>query len=204
MKDWTGTKNSLFKTLGAGGAHADSERELHDYYATHPSTIPPLLLALKKRGESLSKRLWENACGECHLSNELENHGFSVRSSDIIQRSVPVEILDFLNNGRPMAGADIITNPPFRYATEWVYRSLQCVDKGRKVVLFLKLLFLEGKQRRHLFEEHPPKYVFVFSARQICAMNGEFKEKTRNGSAACYAWFVWEKGYRGDTVIDWI
>jgi hypothetical protein len=23
------------------------------------------------------------------------------------------------------------------------------------------------------------------------------------GSAVAYAWFIWEKGYKGKTVIDW-
>lgn len=25
-----------------------------------------------------------------------------------------------------------------------------------------------------------------------------------NSSAVCYAWFVWEKGYKSQTIIDWI
>lgn len=23
-------------------------------------------------------------------------------------------------------------------------------------------------------------------------------------SAVCYAWYVWEKGYKGDTIVRWI
>ena len=41
-------------------------------------------------------------------------------------------------------------------------------------------------------------------------MNGEFtqfNEKTGKmetpSSAAAYAWFVWEKGYMGDTIVKW-
>ena len=34
-------------------------------------------------------------------------------------------------------------------------------------------------------------------------MNGDFKKYNYNGAVA-YAWFVWEKGYKGDTILKWI
>ena len=77
--------------------------------------------------------------------------------------------------------------------------------------MFLKLQFLEGKERKEFFLKNPPKTVYVSSSRIVCAINGEFEklnEKTgkieRMTSAAAYAWFVWEKGYKGDTVVKWI
>lgn len=42
MKDWTGNKNSIFKTLGASN-HTDKDREQHDYYATDPKAAELLL-----------------------------------------------------------------------------------------------------------------------------------------------------------------
>ena len=42
----------------------------------------------------------------------------------------------------------------------------------------------------------------VSSSRLNCAMNGEFEKYP--SSAVAYAWFVWEKGYRGNPVIKWI
>ena len=42
-KDWTGNKNSIFKTLGASN-HTDKERENDDYYATDPIAIDVLIL----------------------------------------------------------------------------------------------------------------------------------------------------------------
>ena len=72
--------------------------------------------------------------------------------------------------------------------------------------MFLKLTFLEGKARyRELFSKHPPKIIYVFSERVLCAKNGEFeKMKAGGGSAVAYAWYVWEKGYQGKTTIEWI
>lgn len=45
--------------------------------------------------------------------------------------------------------------------------------------------------------------MYVFSSRVNCAMNGDFKKYNHN-SAVAYAWFVWEKGYKGDTILKWI
>lgn len=70
--------------------------------------------------------------------------------------------------------------------------------------MFLKTLFLEGKRRREeIYNIMPPRYVFQFSERIVCAPNGEFDKLTKN-SAVSYAWFVWEKGWKEDTIIRWI
>lgn len=80
---------------------------------------------------------------------------------------------------------------------------MNIIDPGHKVAMFLKIQFLEGKSRRALFSRWPPKTVYVSSGRLHCAMNGDF-EKYAKSSAICYAWYVWEKGYTGETVIKWI
>lgn len=68
--------------------------------------------------------------------------------------------------------------------------------------MFLKLQFLEGQARKKTFEKYPPKTIYVFSKRVICAMNGNFDQY--KSSAVAYAWFVWEKGYRGSPCVKWI
>jgi hypothetical protein len=38
-----------------------------------------------------------------------------------------------------------------------------------------------------------------------CAKNGDFETYKKGvGSAMCYAWFIWEKGYKGKPEIDYI
>ena len=95
--------------------------------------------------------------------------------------------------------------PTYKYAIDFVYKALQIVPEGKKVCMFLKIQFLEGKARRKLFRSHPPKVVYVSSSRLLCAPNGDFEHATKNGgSAVAYAWFVWEKGFKGDTIVKWI
>ena len=129
-----------------------------------------------------------------------------VLSSDIVQRVQDSEYIDFLKVDICNEDMDILTNPPYKFAKEFVLKALSLVKKGRKVYMFLKLTFLEGKSRyNELFSKYPPKAIHVFSERVMCAKNGNFEEmKAGGGSAVAYAWFVWEKGYNGQTVIDWI
>ena len=94
------------------------------------------------------------------------------------------------------------TNPPFASATDWVEHSLELLNEGRYLALFMKITFLEGKGRRELFKKYPPIRVWVSSSRLNCAKNGDF-EKYGKGSAACYCWFIWQKGYKGETTVKW-
>ena len=202
-KDWTGNQNSIYTTLGASN-HTDKERENNDYYATEPKALE-LLLEL----ETFSPYVWECACGEGHLSEVLKSHGYKVKSSDIINRGYPgAEVLDFLKvkkeDIKQDFSRDIITNPPYKYAKEFVEHALDISMDSTKVAMFLKVQFLEGKARKELFEKYPPKKIYVSSSRLLCAKNGEFqKMRDGGGSAVAYAWFIWEKGFKGDTVVRW-
>lgn len=202
MKDWNGNSNSIYKTLGASN-HTDKEREENDYYATDPIAIDKLLTV-----ETPTKNVWECACGAGHLARRLEEKGFSVFTSDIIHRNYPLDLVqDFLSfKGTGSYNWDILTNPPYKYAKEFVLKALDLVADGRKVYMFLKLQFLEGKARYNdLFSKYPPKKIYVFSERVMCAKNGDFeKMKQGGGSAVAYAWFVWEKGCKDKTIIEWI
>lgn len=198
MRDWTGNSNSLYKALGASN-HCDKPREERDYYATEPRAAEILLEV-----ETFSRDVWECACGEWHLSNVLSRAGYNVRSSDIVDRCGN-EVYDFLSPKNALWNGDIITNPPYKYAQEFIEKALQIVPLGHKVAMFLKVQFLEGKGRRRLFDTQPPKTIYVSSSRLLCAKNGDFETMRKSGgSCVAYAWYVWEKGYTGSPVVKWI
>lgn len=195
--------HNVYVTLGASN-HTKEIREKNDYYATDPIAIDILLNETNVR---FNNNIWECACGEGHLSERLKQHGYNVFSTDIIERNVPIDKeVNFLklNDGTTWNG-DIITNPPYSSATSFIKKAMDVIPTGNKVAMLLKVLFLEGKARKELFKKYPPKYVYVFSGRIMCAKNAEFdKMKAGGGSAVAYAWFIWEKGYQGKTIIDWI
>ena len=198
-KDWTGNKKTTFSTLGAS-SHSKHDREINDYYATDPSTIESLFQKI-----NFSDTIWECACGEGHLSEAIKEYGKSVFSTDLIDRGYGNGQIDFLETDIAWNG-DIITNPPYKYAKQFIQKSLDIINKSEncdlKIAMFLKLTFLEGQNRKKFFQENPPRYVLVYSKRQKCALNGEFDKL--GSSAVCYAWFVWEKGFEGNPTIMWI
>ena len=144
-----------------------------------------------------------------HLAQRLKDKGFEVFCTDLVYRGYPLdEQKDFLKYNVATSvwnygDYDILTNPPYKYAKEFVLKALEVIDEGHKVYMFLKVTFLEGKARlKELFSKYPPKVIYVFSERVACAQNGEFEKFP--SSAIAYGWFVWKKGYKGDTVVKWI
>ena len=125
---------------------------------------------------------------------------------DLIDRGYGQGGVDFLQYSEKV-DKDIVTNPPYSMAREFVEHAMDIVTDGHKVVMFLKLSFLEGQERRKMFEKYPPKTIWVSSSRLGCAKNGEFKmDKQGNlkaDSAVAYCWFVWEKGFNGSPTIKW-
>lgn len=196
-KDWTGNYNSVYKTIGASN-HTEKEREKDDYYATEPKAIELLL-----REEKFDKDIWECAVGGGHLAEVLKQKGYRVLCSDIVNRGYSeTKIIDFLTYDKKDLKCDIITNPPYKFAQEFVEKALEVVAEGQKVAMFLKLTFLEGKHRKQMFLKYPPKILYVSSSRLNCAINGEF-EKYKS-TAIAYGWYIWEKGYSGETIVKWI
>lgn len=207
MKDWTGNSRTYASTLGARN-FALEEREKNDYYATDPNSLVVFLDRLTKDGIALNKNILECACGQGHLSEVLLENGYNVLNIDLIDRGYNKNFIqeDFLKSSIKFDG-DILTNPPYKYAKEFVEKSLEVINENNYVIMFLKLQFLEGKNRRLLFDKFPPKYVYVFSSRQRCAMNGNFEKYSNAGTthgAVAYAWYVWQKGFEGEPIIRWL
>ena len=194
IKDWIGNGKSVFRALGANNL-SDVEREKHDYYATDPKAME-LLLEL----ETFNHNVLEPSCGEGHLSKVLEEHGYNVTSRDLIDRGFGEPHRNFLTETELFDG-DIITNPPYKYAQEFVEKSLSLIPEGNRVAMFLKIQFLESKSRRVFFDENPPEVIYVSSSRIKCAMNGDFEQFKE--SAVCYCWFIWRKGFHGNPIIKW-
>lgn len=147
---------STFTSIGASN-HTEKERQTDDFYATEPKAAELLL-----EQEEFHHTIWECACGQGHLSRVFEEHGHEVISTDLIYRGYgDPEPLDFLNETFDDFEGDIITNPPYKYAFEFIQRALESVKPGRKVAMFLKLQFLEGKRRKEFYQKTPPPELFM-------------------------------------------
>lgn len=149
-RDWKGGTASTFMTIGASN-HASHERAEKDYYATEPAATDWLC-----RLEQFKSPILEPSCGEGHISEQLKAHGYDVVSRDLEDRGYGEVGRDFLCPDIEPWSGDIITNPPYAFAQEFVERALAMIEPGRKVAMFLKLTFLEGKKRREFFKNAPP------------------------------------------------
>lgn len=191
---------SVFRQLGT---HSDKKRHKDDYYATDPRAVKDLIAMLNKYNIEIPKEIVETSVGGGHIAKEFEKIGCNVTGYDIVDRGYPNTIIrDYLTVDKLPDGCMVIENPPFKRNIEFIKHSLSLIKKGQYICTFQKIQFLESQERKLFFEETPPKYVFVFSKRVKTYINGDMSDK--QSSAMCFCWFVFEKGYHGDTVVKWI
>lgn len=175
-------------------------RQTEDFYATCPTSIPPLIQLLGW-DDGVQRRVWENSCGMGHLSEAISVYGHTVVSTDLVNRGYGIGGVDFLQptifDAEPFDG--IIMNPPYKHALEFIRKSISIAPI---TAAFLRIAFLESRKRKPFFAEHPPRYVAVFSERVRSVKDGDFKNI--GASVQCYAWYVWSKEYQGETVLRWI
>ena len=194
MKDWIGNSRSAHATLGARN-YANEDRQEHEYYATHPSAAHGLLaLGLGIRN------VWEPACGEGHLAKVFDEVGILGKATDLYDRGYGEADMDFLLEDNKWGGW-IVTNPPYKFARQFCEQAIRLAEDG--VAMFLKLQFLEGKERKRFFMKTPPSTVYVYSSRQRCAMNGDFVKYAKSNAVA-YAWYIWLPDFHGAPEIKWI
>jgi hypothetical protein len=164
-----------------------------DFYPTPAWAVMALVDNEKFDGD-----IWECACGDGEMSAVLQTTGNAVYSSDLYDRGYGDSGLDFLKSTR---NADnIITNPPFNSAEDFVLQAGKLARK--KYAFLLRLAFLEGGSRQNrIFNVTPPSRVWVFSERiTFYPRNAEIK----GSGTTAYAWFVWEKSHTGPTELKWL
>ncbi len=176
-----------------GSSRANGDREKDDFYPTPPYATQALL-----GRESFDGINWEPACGDGSISKVLIQNGLHVFSSDIIDRGYGVKADFFQRNDNV---ENIITNPPYKYALDFVNHAKKRSDK--KIAMFLKTVFLESEKRKEMFsdKEYPLKIIYQFSKRVSLYKDGK---KMKNSGMIAYAWFVWDKEYIGKPTIEWI
>lgn len=193
--------NNVYALLGASN-HAEGERNPVDYYATDPQSVEIFLKKLKEDKIILPNEIHEPACGGGHISEVLKKHGYNVHSSDLYNHGYGNTGIDFLKSN--INARCIFTNPPYKKALYFVKKSLESVTNNGYVIMFLRIQFLEGKERYTFFKNNPPKYVYVNSSRRNCAKNGEFEKYKHISAPVCFCWFIWQKGFKGESIIRWI
>ncbi len=195
-------ENKYFAPIRNGvKSNVHDKRQLGDFYATNPHTVELFLNKIKDDGIILPETIYEPACGQGHISKELEKHGYNVISSNLYDYGYGNSGKNFLESTQKVDC--FFTNPPFKLALKFMEKSIKNLNSGGKSIMYLKLNYLSGKKRGQFFKLNPPKYVYIHSSRQVCARNGDFSQY-KDKKMIDYAWFIWEKDFQGDTIVRWI
>lgn len=185
--------------LNTGNAKAALKERGDDLYESPAVAVEALL-----RAEKLPDVVWEPACGPGSIVRVLRGAGIRVIATDLVDYGCPDSNanIDFLMERKAPEGCRaIVTNPPFKLAVEFVERSLELCPK---VVMLLRLAFLESERRTPILDQGHLARVHIFKNRLPMmhrAGRGTQVAKT-NSSAMAFAWFVWDREHVGPTVLS--
>lgn len=177
--------NARYAGLGGAMAGGNGTRRESDFYPT-PADVTEALLSV----ERFEGEIWEPACGDGAIVDVLESHGHSVLGTDIrVTKNKPgFREADFFRT-IPHYFPNIITNPPFSIAADFINHALKF--RTQKMAFLLKATFWHAKARHALFLKRPPARLYPLLWRP------DFLD--RGGSTMEIMWCVWECGFVGRT-----
>jgi hypothetical protein len=176
-----------------------------DFFPTPPWATRALCEYLSEVDPNLrTKRVWEPACGEGHMTRPLSEYFELVYGSDIAPYGFGA-VRDFLFPGDEPEFDWIITNPPFRLGEQFAQTMIDRAREG--CAILVRTSFLEGIGRYlTLFSKRKPHAVLQFTER-VPMFKG--KLDAEGSTATSYCWIVWKcRPHRPDSasmpIFVWI
>lgn len=184
------------RAMGGLGSEHSEPREENDFYATPAPTTRALL-----RVERFEGPIWECACGDGAISRVLQESGYEVVSTDLIDRGYGEGGRDFLMEPQLLA-RNVVTNPPFSEADDFALRALGL--GAEKVAILQRIAWLEGAARhQRVWARHPPARIWVFAKRQTLWKGGSQNAREKGGTI-CFGWYVWDATHSGAPTLGWL
>jgi hypothetical protein len=175
--------------------HADRG---HDLYETPSVAVEALLRVL----EMPAGKVWEPACGRGAIARVLRAHGHHVVCTDLVDYGADPTAMygvDFLNTtAAPPGVTTIVTNPPFKSANEFIAHAIELCPN---VIMLGRLALLESERRSSVLEGRGLRRVFVFRKR-LPMMHRDGWQGRRGNSGMAFCWLQWQRGYRGEPVLQ--
>ena len=181
-------------SLATGSLKAPLKVRKDDLYET-PEVATRALL----RCEDLPHRIWEPACGRGAIARVLEGADHFVHATDLVSYGYGTGGRDFLLELEPPTGFDcIVTNPPFKLATEFIEHALALVPR---VVILARLALLESVRRTKILDGGDLARVHVFRKRLPFMHRDGYEGPKNSNSGMAFAWFVLDKAHSGPTEL---
>jgi hypothetical protein len=176
------------------GQHPHRDRGL-DCYSTPAVAVDALL-----RVETLPHYIWEPAAGHGNIVNVLREAGHRVVASDILHYDFELDFeADFLEQTRAPPGTELIlTNPPFRYATEFVEHALELCPR---VIVLTRLQFLESRRRSSILDTGVLVAIHQFKER-LPMMHRDGWTGPIASSSMAFAWLVFWRDHNAPATFD--
>lgn len=189
---------------------------MYDQYDQHPEHFyiePISAVTALIEAEPFEGTIYDPACGSGTIPRTFRSRGFKVMSSDVVQRFHGADIdnlnfrpFDFLRHDYPVRVANVVSNPPYKLAEEFLFKALDVANC--KVAFLLRLAFLEGRGRadRVFNGKTPLARVHVFPNR-VNMPPGHLLQSgavKREGGKHAYGWFVWDHAHKGDATVKWL
>jgi hypothetical protein len=157
------------------------ERHEDDLYET-PAWVTELLL--DKLG--WEEQVWEPACGRGAIAKVLTAHGIDVAATDLREYGYGASGLDFLTC-TDETSRDIITNPPYSKAAEFVRRALMLTEKNKgAVAMLMRNDWDAAASRDDLLKPGSRYWGKIVITRRIRWIEGTTGQPRHN-----HAWFIW-------------
>jgi hypothetical protein len=163
------------------------ERKERDLYETPEWVTDALVPHIKGRITSI----WEPAAGSGKMVRALKNAGFWVTESDVQTG------FDFLDETQwKIPSGDIVTNPPYALATEFIERALKLRKPIGVVAMLLRTDFDHAKTRANLFAKCP-----AFSKKIVLTRRIQWFEDSKGSPSFNHAWFIWDWQHKGAPIL---
>jgi hypothetical protein len=168
------------------GGNGDNERQEADFYPT-PAYVSRALF----ENEEFEGSIWECACGDGRLAKVIKEFypDNELIATDLYNRGYGVSGVNFLTDN-DIEADNIVTNPPFDIAYEFILRGISKISNG-KLALLLPIRYLTGIKRGELFRDCTPSKVIVIPNKVDFLGNGNPMME--------FGWFIWRLKDRKST-----
>lgn len=152
--------------------------------------------------EPFEEAVVDPACGSGRIVRSALDFGLAATGTDIVRRSREcVDVCDFLTS--PYRASNIVSNPPFGVAQEFV---TQALDRARfKVAMLLPSKWMHGDKRSRWLQSTPLRRVLFLTPRPSMPPGPVIDAGiSPGGGKEDFAWFVWHQGFTGIPECGWL